>query len=169
MKLNSPCGSTVSNKVWHVLSKIVFNTFCWIIKKDCRRENYSYIKLLYLSQWSDVIVQHNQLPLIMVNNRESYCYVIRGGFDGSLKAYILYAVKDKQHKPRELSGKLGVSLATIYKIKKDGFECLKRKKMRASPGQPRKINTRIESGSQNPPSQKTKLHFRQTGRGMGIA
>ena len=95
----------------------------------------------------------------MVNSRESYCYVIGGGVDGSLKAYILYAVKDKKHKPQELSEKLGVSLATIYKIKKDGFECLMRKKMRASPGQPRKIDTRMERQSQNPPSRKTKLHF----------
>ena len=49
--------------------------------------------------------------------------VFHGAIDGTLKAYILYALQDKQHKPRELSGKLGVSLATIYKIKKDGFEC----------------------------------------------
>ena len=95
----------------------------------------------------------------MVNSRESYCYVIGGGVDGSLQAYILYAVKDKKHKPRELSEKLGVSLATIYKIKKDGFECLMRKKMRASPGQPRKIDTRMERQSQNPSSRKPKLHF----------
>ena len=59
--------------------------------------------------------------------------VFHGAIDGNLKAYILYALQGKQHKPREVSEKLGVSLATIYKIKKDGFECLKRKKMRASP------------------------------------
>ena len=70
--------------------------------------------------------------------------VFHGAIDGSLKAYILYALQDKQHKPRELSEKLGVSLATIYKIKKDEFECLKRKKMRASSGRPRKIDTRME-------------------------
>ena len=92
----------------------------------------------------------------MVNNRESYCYVIggllirstnmvfHGVMDGSLKAYILYALKDKQHKPRELSEKLGVSLATIFKIKKDDFESLKTKKMRASPGRPLMIDTRME-------------------------
>ena len=70
--------------------------------------------------------------------------VFHGAIDGTLQAYILYALQDKQHKPRELSEKLGVSLATIYKIKKGGFECLKRKKMRASPGRPRKIDTRME-------------------------
>ena len=59
--------------------------------------------------------------------------VFHGAIDGSLKAYILYAFQDKQHKPRKVSEKLGVSVATIYKIKKDGFECLKRKKMRATP------------------------------------
>ena len=59
--------------------------------------------------------------------------VFHGAIDGNLKAYILYALPGKQHKPREVSEKLGVSLATIYKIKKDGFECLKRKKMRARP------------------------------------
>ena len=92
----------------------------------------------------------------MVNNRENYCYVIGGLFirstnmvfhgvmDGSLKAYILYALKDKQHKPRKLSEKLGVSLATIFKIKKDDFESLKTKKMRASPGRPLMIDTRME-------------------------
>ena len=90
----------------------------------------------------------------MVNNRESYCYVIggllirstnmvfHGVMDGSLKAYILYALKDMLHKPRELSEKLGVSLATIFKIKKDDFESLKTKKMRASPGL--MIDTRME-------------------------
>ena len=70
--------------------------------------------------------------------------VFHGAIDGSLKAYILYALQGNQHKPRELSEKLGVSLATIYKINKDGFGCLKRKKMRASPGRPRKIDTRME-------------------------
>ena len=71
--------------------------------------------------------------------------VFHGAIDGSLKAYILYVLQDKQHKPRELYEKLGVSLATIYKIKKDGFEIFKRKKMRASPGRQRKIDTRMET------------------------
>ena len=70
--------------------------------------------------------------------------VFHGVMDGSLKAYILYALKDKQHKPWELSEKLGVSLVTIYKIKKDDFESLKTKKMRTSPGQPVMIDTRME-------------------------
>ena len=70
--------------------------------------------------------------------------VFHGVMDGSLKAYILYALKDKQHKPRKLSEKLGVSLATIFKIKKDDFESLKTKKMRASPGRPLMIDTRME-------------------------
>ena len=60
--------------------------------------------------------------------------VFHGIIDSSLKAYILYAFEDKQHRPLELSEKLGVSLPTIFKIKKDGFESLKTKKMRASPG-----------------------------------
>ena len=59
--------------------------------------------------------------------------VFHGAIDGTLKAYILYALQDKQHKPRELSEKLGVSLATIYKIKKGGFECLKRKTNESEP------------------------------------
>ena len=92
----------------------------------------------------------------MVNNRESYRYVIgglvkrstnmvshQGAIDGCLKAYILHALKDKQHKPRELSEKLGVSLATTYKIKKDGLECLKTKTMTESPGRPCQIYTRM--------------------------
>ena len=58
--------------------------------------------------------------------------VFHGAVARSLKAYILNALQDKQHKPRELSELL--RFATIYKIKQDGFECLKRKKMRASPG-----------------------------------
>ena len=92
----------------------------------------------------------------MVNNRESYCYVIggllirstnmvfHGVIDGSLKVYILYAFKDKEHKPQELSEKLGVSLATFFKIKKEGFESLKTKKMRARPGRPVMIDTGME-------------------------
>ena len=70
--------------------------------------------------------------------------VFHGVMDGSLKAYILYALKDKQHKPRKLSEKLQVSLATIFKIKKDDFESLKTEKMRASPGRPFMIDTRME-------------------------
>ena len=73
--------------------------------------------------------------------------VFHGAIDGSFKAYILYVLQDKQHKPRELSEKLGVSLATIYKIKKDGFECLKRKTTRVSPGRPRKIKSAVSFSS----------------------
>ena len=92
----------------------------------------------------------------MVNNRESYCYVIgrllirstnmvlHGVIDGSLKVYILYALKDKQHKAQELSEKLGVSLATFFKIKKDGFESLQTQKRRVRPGRPVMIDTRME-------------------------
>ena len=70
--------------------------------------------------------------------------VFHGVIDGSLKVYILYALKDKQRKPQELSEKLGFSLATFFKIKKDGFESLKTKKMRVRPGRPVMIDTRME-------------------------
>ena len=70
--------------------------------------------------------------------------VFHGVINGSLKVYILYALKDQQHNPQELSEKLGVSLATFFNIKKDGFESLKTKKMRARPGRPLMIDTRME-------------------------
>ena len=109
----------------------------------------------------------------MVNNRESYCYVIggllirsrnmvfHGVIDGSLKMYTLYALKDKQHKPQELSEKLGVSLATFFKIKKDGDEKDESLCETWTTCYDRYQNGKIiNPTSQNPSSQKPKLHLR---------
>ena len=55
-----------------------------------------------------------------------------------------YTLKSAWSCNGELSEKLGVSLATIFKIKKYDFQSLKTKKMRAKPGRPLMIDTRME-------------------------
>jgi len=65
----------------------------------------------------------------------------------SLKPFILFRVNDRREKPSQLVKELSVSLATIYRIKKNGFEALKKKNKNISPGRPRKILTFVLEAS----------------------
>ena len=68
--------------------------------------------------------------------------VYKGAIDQALRAYIYYSLNDKGRKPSKLSQELGVSLATIYRIKNNGLKALKVKKKKPSPGRPKKIGAR---------------------------
>ena len=65
--------------------------------------------------------------------------------DDALRAYILLRVKDKNEKAKDVAKDVGISLATVYRIKKEGMQGLKReegkKRLKLSPGRPRKLNT----------------------------
>ena len=47
--------------------------------------------------------------------------VFRGLLPKKTKAYILFRVRDLKEKPPKVSADLGVSLATIYQIRKSGL------------------------------------------------
>ena len=46
--------------------------------------------------------------------------------DDALRAYILLRVKDNNHKAKDVAKEVGMSLATVYRIKKEGIQGLKR-------------------------------------------
>lgn len=68
--------------------------------------------------------------------------------DDALRAYVLLRVKDNNHKAKDVAKEVGISLTTVYRIKKEGVLGLKReegkKRLKLSPGRPRKLNIREE-------------------------
>ena len=46
--------------------------------------------------------------------------------DDALRAYVLLRVKDNNHKAKDVAKEVGMSLATVYSIKKEGVQGLKR-------------------------------------------
>lgn len=51
--------------------------------------------------------------------------VYKGAIHQALRAYMYYYLNDKGRKPSKLRKELSVSLATIYRIQKDGLRSLK--------------------------------------------
>ena len=68
--------------------------------------------------------------------------------DDALRAYVLLRVKDNNHKAKDVAKEVGISLTTVYRIKKEGVLGLKReegkKRLKLSPGRRRKLNIREE-------------------------
>ena len=69
--------------------------------------------------------------------------VFKKALEEGLKAYILFRVKDKSHNAKEVAKDTGVSLASIYRIRKESIGGFKKTKKRST-GRPRKINARME-------------------------
>lgn len=69
--------------------------------------------------------------------------VYKSCVEDALRAYVLLRVKDN-HKAKDVAKEVGVSWATVYRIKKEGVQGLKReegkKRLKLSPGRPRKLN-----------------------------
>ena len=71
--------------------------------------------------------------------------VFKGVLKESMRAYILFKVKDKKCNAKKLAKELGVSFATIYRIKRQGVQGLKNSKLRRySPGRPPKLTVRSQ-------------------------
>jgi transposase len=70
--------------------------------------------------------------------------IFKGYIPDSFKAYILHRVKYGGGKPSELAKEVVISVATIYRVQKDGIEALKKKNKNISPGRPRKLSARKE-------------------------
>ena len=66
--------------------------------------------------------------------------VYKGAINQALRPYMYYSLNDKGRKPSKLSKELGVSLETIYRIKKDRLKSLKvqKKKPIVRDDQPRR-------------------------------
>ena len=54
--------------------------------------------------------------------------VFKKALEEGLKAYILFRVKDKSHNAKEVAKDTGVSLASIYRIRKESIGGFKRQR-----------------------------------------